>query len=124
MEKRVSLTLLLFVIIFAFSQELRDLRVIDLNEEKEEEEEKKIIKPPGFSRISGFYPEDFKLKLISEDDTTIYYTDDTTDPRTSHTSKEFKNYILIYDRSSEPNVFASLNEDEDSPISVSRGHRF
>ena len=124
MEKRVSLTLLLFVIIFAFSQELRDLRVIDLNEEKEEEEEKKIIKPPGFSRISGFYPEDFKLKLISEDDTTIYYTDDTTDPRTSPTSKEFKNYILIYDRSSEPNVFAELNEDEDSPISVSRGHRF
>ena len=124
MEKRVSLTLLLFVIIFAFSQELRDLRVIDLNEEKEEEEEKKIIKPPGFSRISGFYPEDFKLKLISEDDTTIYYTDDTTDPRTSPTSKEFKNYILIYDRSSEPNVFAALNEDEDSPISVSRGHRF
>ena len=124
MEKRVSLTLLLFVIIFAFSQELRDLRVIDLNEEKEEEEEKKIIKPPGFSRISGFYPEDFKLKLISEDDTTIYYTDDTTDPRTSPTSKEFKNYILIYYRSSEPNVFAELNEDEDSPISVSRGHRF
>jgi len=124
MEKRVSLIILLFVIIFNFSQELRDLRVIDLNEEKEKEEEKKIIKPPGFSRISGFYPEDFKLKLISEDDTTIYYTDDTTDPRTSPTSKEFKNYILIYDRSSEPNVFAALNEDDDSPISVSRGHRF
>ena len=38
MEKRVSLILLLLVNTFTFSQELRDLRVIDLNEEKEEEE--------------------------------------------------------------------------------------
>ena len=54
MEKRVSLTLLLFVIIFALSQELRDLRVIDLNEEKEEEEEKKIIKPQDFQEYLAF----------------------------------------------------------------------
>ena len=125
MEKKIILFLLLFIITFTFTLELRDLRLTELNQENEEEkEEQNIIKPPGFSRISGFYPEDFKLKLSSEGNTTIYYTVDTTDPRTSPTSKKYKNYILIYDRSSEPNVFAALNETEDSPISVSRGHRF
>ena len=30
-------------------------------------ENQNFIKPPGFSRISGFYPENFKLKLSSEE---------------------------------------------------------
>ena len=29
------------------------------------------IKPPGFSRVSGFYPQSFKLKLSSEENTLI-----------------------------------------------------
>ncbi len=54
MEKRVSLIILLFVIIFNFSQELRDLRVIDLNEEKEKEEEKKLSNPQDFQEYLAF----------------------------------------------------------------------
>ena len=127
MGKRFILFLLLFLIIFTFALELGKPSLTELNgENQDEKEEQNIIKPPGFSRISGFYPEDFKLKLISEKNTSIYYTVDTTDPRTSPTSKKYKDYILICDRSSEPNVFAAYNESEDSPLSVagSKGRGF
>ena len=114
--------LFLFIInLFTVTLELRDLRVI---EEENEKEKKTIIKPPGFSRISGFYSENFKLKLSSEDETTIYYTTDSSDPRTSSTSKEFKDYILIYDKSLEPNIYSNIKEDDDSPVSISRGNRY
>ena len=114
----------LFVIfLISFSSELRDLRVIESEDDLLKEEET-LIKPPGFSKISGFYPDNFKLKLSSEEDTTIYYTVDASDPRTSETAKEFKDYILIYDRTLEPNIYSSIKENEDSPVSVSRGNRF
>ena len=102
---------------------MRDLRIIEENGILEEEQEKGII-TPRFSKISGFYPEAFKLKLSSEKDNTIYYTVDASDPRKSNTTKEFKDYILIYDRTNEPNVYANINENEDSPASVSRGNNF
>ena len=55
--------LFFFIInLFIFTLEFRDLRV---KEEENEKDEKPIIKPPGFSRISGFYIENFKLKLSS-----------------------------------------------------------
>ena len=117
---RYKLFLILFLNLIIISFERRDLRVIEEDQPKEEI----IVKPPGFSRISGFYPENFKLKLSSEENTTIYYTIDSSDPKTSPTSKIFKDYILIYDKSSEPNVFSSLGEDDDSPISISRGQRY
>ena len=119
MSKNI-LFFILFLNIILISFQRRDLRVIEEAEPKEEI----LIKPPGFSRISGFYPENFKLKLSSEENTKIFYTLDSSDPKTSPTAQEFINYILIYDRSSEPNKFSSLGEDDDSPISISRGHRY
>ena len=92
---RYQLLCILFFNLIYFSSELRDLRVIEENPT----EGQTIIKPPGFSRISGFYQEEFKLKLSSEENTTIYYTLDSTDPKTSQTTQEFKDYIRIYDRS-------------------------
>ena len=117
---RYQLLCILFFNLIYFSSELRDLRVIEENPT----EGQTIIKPPGFSRISGFYQEEFKLKLSSEENTTIYYTLDSTDPKTSPTTQEFKDYILIYDRSSEPNIYSAFCEDEDSPVSISRFHGF
>ena len=111
------------IALMPFSLELRDLRIIE-SEEELFQEEQKIIQPPGFSRISGFYPDNFKLKLSSEENTTIYYTVDSSDPRSSPTAKEYKDYILIYDRSSEPNIYSSIKENEDSPVSISRGNKF
>ena len=83
----------------------------ELIEESKEitNENQTYIKPPGFSRISGFYPENFKLKLSSEENTTIYYTDDSSDPRNSSTVKEYKDYILIYDKTQEPNIYSEIN---------------
>ena len=120
MINRFKIFLILFLNLNFISYERRDLRVIEETQSKEEI----LIKPPGFSRVSGFYPDNFKLKLSSEENTKIYYTLDSSDPKTSPTSQEFKDYILIYDRSSEPNNFSSLGEDDDSPISISRGHRY
>jgi len=104
-----------------FKYILLSLFLISLSKELEDQTN---IKPPGFSRVSGFYPQNFKLKLSSEENTTIYYTLDSSDPRNSTTSKEFKDYILIYDRSLEPNLYSAINETEDSPISICRGYRY
>jgi len=95
------------------------LFIISLSTELEDQP---IVKPPGFSKDSGFYPQNFKLKLSSEENAIIYYTLDSSDPRSSNTSKEFKDYILIQDRSSEPNLYSALNETEDSPLSICRGY--
>ena len=73
-------------------------------------ENQNFIKPPGFSRISGFYPENFKLKLSSEENTTIYYTDDSSEPKNSTTVKEYKDYILIYDKSQEANIYSEFRK--------------
>ena len=106
-----------FLIIFLFSVISFSLQQIeDDKEEEEKEEETAIIKPPGFSKISGFYPENFKLRLSAEEDTTIYFTVDASDPRTSKTAKEYTEAILIYDKTQEPNVYANIIANESSPV--------
>ena len=120
MAKKYEFFLILFITLICFT----------LSQSEEEEEEEALIeeqinvKSPGFSRVSGFYPENFKLKLISEKDTKIYYTLDSSDPRTSDTAQEYEDYILIYDRSSEPNIYSAYEENEESPVSISRSQRY
>ena len=118
MANRYNIFLLLNL--FFLSLGSRDFRIT----EEIEPEDEVSVKPPGFSRVSGFYKENFKLKLQSEENTTIYFTVDSTDPKTSPTAQEFKDYILIYDKSSETNDLSSLTEDEESPISISRDRRY
>ena len=118
------LPLFILLVLFPYSLELRDLRIIEEEDEEKIKEENNPIKPPSFSRISGFYPDDFKLKLTSEENTTIYYTLDSTDPRTSPTSKEFKDYILIYDKSSEPNKYSSIGTNDSSPVSITSNMKY
>ena len=128
--------LFLLLAIISFSLSLKNLRAeAEKEEEKEKEKEKddeieeeeemesKVL-PPKFSRVSGFYPEQFKLRLQSEENTKIYYTLDSTDPKKSETSIEYKDYILIYDRTPEPNDISTLIEDEQSPVSISRDTRY
>jgi hypothetical protein len=74
-----------------------------------------------FSKESGFYPTDFTLTLSSSDNSKIFYTTDGSDPTKSNTAKEYTEPILVKDRSNEPNIYSDLDEDENSPISVSRG---
>ena len=74
-----------------------------------------------FSQESGFYPSDFSLTLTSSNGAKIYYTTDGSDPTNSNTAKEYINPIEVKDRSNEPNIYSDYAEDENSPISVSRG---
>ena len=129
MSNRYKLFLLLSLITLSFS--VKEFRATEEKEEeieeeieKEEEENESKVKPPKFSRVSGFYPEEFKLRIQSEENTKIYYTLDSTDPTTSETSQEYKDYILIYDRTQEPNDISSIIEDEQSPVSISRDTRY
>ena len=84
------------------------------------------IPPPEFSEDSGFFPNEFDLTLTSSlEGATIYYTVDGSNPIDSETREEYKGKsIKIYDRTEEPNIYAEYEEDESSPISISRGTGF
>ena len=120
--RAILLPFIVFMILIYLSLELQNLKIkeeeVQEKEEEEEKQEKSNVNPPKVSRISGFYPEDFKLKLISEDNDEIYYTDDSTDPRTSKNSKKYKDYILIYDKSFEPNIYSAIGQNDSSPVSI------
>ena len=65
---------------------------------------------PRFSAEGGFYSEQFSLTLSSEPGTTVYYTLDGSDPRTSDTATEYTNEILIYTNTDEPNVYSAIKD--------------
>ena len=115
---------LILLSIFSFSLEKRNLKIAEIKEEEEQKEDKVNIEPPKFSKISGFYPNNFKLKLISEENTKIYYTLDSSDPRNSTTSEEFTDYIEIYDRSLEPNVYSDIGVNQSSPVSIGNSRNY
>ena len=80
-----------------------------------------------FSKDSGFYPEEFLLSLSlssPNEITKIYFTTDGSDPTNSNTTKEYTEPILIKDRTNESNIYSAIEENENSPISVSRGIGF
>lgn len=77
-----------------------------------------LIEPPIFSKESGFYEEEFLLILSSSEGIEIYYTIDGSDPLNSSTVKIYKEPIKIYDRSSEPNFYAEIGEEQNSPLSI------
>ena len=81
-----------------------------------------------FSKDSGFYPKEFLLTLSlssPNEKTKIYFTEDGSDPTNSNTTKEYTEPILIKkNRSNEPNIYSAIEENEDSPISVSHGIGF
>ena len=77
-----------------------------------------------FSKESGFYPEEFELTLSVSDNSKIYYTVDSSNPTNSSTTKEYTGPIRIKDRTSEPNIYSAIEENENSPVSISRGNNF
>ena len=79
------------------------------------------LKPPEFSRNSGFYPNEFNLIISFIEGAEIFYTIDGSNPLNSKTSKLYQQPILIYDRSEEPNIYGEYEENDDSPFSITRG---
>ena len=108
MKKLFFVILIFFFINFSIQAEV---------EEKDAEEEVDNT-VPIFSKISGFYETEFELTLSSEQNSEIYYTTDSSNPLNSTTVKKYSEPIKIYDRSSEPNVYADIGEDEDSPLFI------
>jgi hypothetical protein len=78
----------------------------------------------SFSKESGFYPEEFDLTLSVSGNSKIFYTVDSSNPTNSSTTKEYTGPIRIKDRTSEPNVYSAIEENENSPVSISRGNNF
>ena len=74
------------------------------------------IEGPIFSETSGFFEDEFLLKLSSENE--IYYTTDSSDPLNSETVQKYKEPIKIYDKSGEPNLYAEIGDDENSATFV------
>ena len=81
MSPSYLIILILFLItsiptLLYFSKQREEKKEKEEKEEKEdkevkEEEDNEDIKPPTFSHTSGFYPDNFTLKLSSEQKTTI-----------------------------------------------------
>ena len=114
MKKSLLLILLLFLITLTI--EIQD--VSDKAEDNDNEEEEVDKNIPVFSKDSGFYDNEFTLELSSEEGAEIYYTTDSSNPLTSNTAKKYSDPIKIYDRSSEPNVYAEIGDDENSPLFI------
>ncbi len=81
----------------------------DTSSDDQKEEEEKIT-TPIFSMAGGFYDELFTLTLSSESGDTIYFTMDGSDPRTSDSATEYTGGIMIYDNTSQPNVYSALTD--------------
>jgi hypothetical protein len=82
------------------------------------EKNKMFVEAPKFSKESGFYDNEFLLTLSSSQGSEIYYTTDSSNPLNSTTVKRYKEPIKIYDRSSDPNVYAEIGDDENSPLFI------
>jgi hypothetical protein len=79
------------------------------------------VSAPTFSAPSGFYGTDFSLTLSSGKNDSVYYTIDGSDPTNSSTAQKYSSAITVKDRTSEPNLYSSCSEDENSATSISRG---
>ena len=66
------------------------------------------VDEPAFSAVGGFYDAEFELTLSADENRTILYTLDGSDPRTSETAVSYEAPIRIYDNTGEPNVLAAI----------------
>ena len=76
-----------------------------------------MLSPPIFSKKSGFYPDNFFLGISTKEEADIYYTIDGTNPLNSESAKKYKEPILIYNRTEEPNLYSDYGEIVNSSIS-------
>ena len=73
--------------------------------------QKLVVSAPQFSKGSGFYDSGFDLTITADQGCTVYYTTDGSDPDTS--SERASGSIRIYDKSSEPDVYAAITDIAD-----------
>ncbi|MDE5768681.1 MAG: CotH kinase family protein [Oscillospiraceae bacterium] len=71
-----------------------------------------VVACPVFSAESGFYKNEFALRLSASDNTEIYYTLDGSNPVTSETAIRYQETIAVTDRSNEPNLYSAYGENQ------------
>lgn len=69
-----------------------------------------VVQRPAFSAESGFYDEEFELKIDCGEEERIYYTLDGSIPDTN--SLEYDNGILIKNVCAEPNRYSSIQQTD------------
>lgn len=62
------------------------------------------VSEPVFSQAGGFYSKAFYLTLSAPKGSTVYYTTDGSDPKTSSTAKKYSEKIAIVNNNSSPNA--------------------
>ena len=110
MKKTILLILLLFS--FHFCKKLTSNLLL------EEDENKPVVQIPTFWENSGFYDKEFSLTLSCPQDGELFYTTDSSNPLDSTTAQSYKDPIKIYDRSKEPNFYAEMGDNQNSPSYV------
>lgn len=68
------------------------------------------VEKPVFSAEGGFYDAAFDLTLTGADQTTVLYTLDGSDPRTSNTAKQYQGKIGIRNNTNDPNQYANIKD--------------
>ena len=68
------------------------------------------VEKPVFSAAGGFYDAGFDLTLNGADNTTVLYTLDGSDPRSSSTAKQYQGKIGIRDNTNDQNQYANIRE--------------
>lgn len=68
------------------------------------------VSAPEFSKESGFYASGFDLTITGASGSTILYTLDGTDPRTSSTAKTYQSAIAVKDNTNDPNVLSAITD--------------
>ncbi len=68
------------------------------------------VAAPEFSKESGFYASEFQLTISGASGSTILYTLDGTDPRTSDTAKTYQSAITVKDNTNDLNVLSAITD--------------
>ncbi len=68
------------------------------------------VEKPEFSAEGGFYDAAFSLTLSGTTGSTMYYTLDGSDPRTSASAKPYSGGIRIYDNTGDANKLAAIED--------------
>ncbi len=68
------------------------------------------VAAPEFSKESGFYASEFQLTISGASGSTILYTLDGTDPRTSDTAKTYQKAIPVKNNTNDPNVLSAITD--------------
>lgn len=70
-------------------------------------EDNSKVSVPVFSAPAGFYDGEFELKISCNEGESIYYTTDSSDPKTSNTAQLYDEPLYIYNNNRDRNIWST-----------------